>query len=146
MSRGTVLAFDYGVKRTGVASGELEIGVAHPLTTVKAESRAARHAAIDTLVAEWQPGLLVVGLPLHPDGAEHELTRAARNFASELEARYKLPVFLHDERYTSVIAESEIKTVKKPGVKSRHPESRHGVDALAAQQILQGFFDERATA
>lgn len=146
MSRGTVLAFDYGVKRTGVASGELEIGVAHPLATVQAESRPARFAALDKLMAEWHPGLLVVGLPLHPDGAEHELTRAARNFAAELEARYNLPVFLHDERYTSAVAESEMRSAAGAGVKSRHPQSRHGVDALAAQQILQGFFDERATA
>lgn len=141
MSSGTVLAFDYGVKRTGVASGELEIGVAHPLTTILADTRAARFAAIDKLVAEWQPGLLVVGLPLHPDGAEHDLTRAARNFASELENRYQLPIFLHDERYTSAVAESELRNVMKSGVKSHH-----SVDARAAQLILQGFFDERATA
>lgn len=141
MSRGTVLAFDYGVKRTGVASGELEIGVAHPLATLQAESRSARFAAIDKLVAEWQPGLLVVGLPLHPDGAEHELTRAARNFAAELGDRYKLPIFLHDERYSSAAAETEMHAASRSGVKSRHL-----VDAIAAQHILQGFFDERATA
>lgn len=141
MSKGTVLAFDYGQKRTGVASGELEIGVAHPLATLQAETRAARLAAIDKLVAEWRPGLLVVGLPLHPDGAEHELTRAARNFARELEARYRLPVFLRDERYSSVAADSEIRTASEAGVKSQH-----SVDARAAQLILQGFFDERATA
>lgn len=136
-----MLAFDYGVKRTGVASGELEIGVAHPLVTLKADSREARFSAIDKLIKEWQPGLLVVGLPLHPDGAEHEITRAARNFASELEARYKLPVFLHDERYTSAVVEEELRSATKAGLKSQH-----SVDALAAQLILQGFFDERATA
>jgi putative Holliday junction resolvase len=146
MGKGTVLAFDYGTKRTGVASGELEIGVAHPLMTLEASSRAARFAAIDKLVKEWQPGLLVVGLPLHPDGGEHELTRAARNFAAELEKRYKLPVFLHDERYTSAAVESDMQTASESGVESRHLESRHGVDARAAQLILQGFFDERATA
>lgn len=115
MSRGTVLAFDFGLKRTGVASGELEIGVAHPLVTIEAGTRAARFAALDRLVREWQPGLMVVGLPLYPDGAEHRLTRAARNFAKELEDRYKLPVFLHDERYTSAVAESERRSVKKSG-------------------------------
>ncbi len=146
LSLGTVLAFDYGVKRTGVASGELEIGVAHPLATIRADTRAARFAAIDKLIREWQPGLLVVGLPLHPDGTAHELTRAARNFAAELEARYQVPLFLHDERYTSAVAEAEMQTAGKSGVKSRHPESKHGVDARAAQLILQGFFDERATA
>lgn len=141
MSRGTVLAFDYGLKRTGVASGELEIGVAHPLTTIQSDSRAARFNSIDKLIEEWQPGLLVVGLPRYPDGTEHEMTRVARNFAAELEERYELPVFLHDERYTSAIAEDEIRSGKKAGVKSGH-----SVDARAAQLILQGFFDERATA
>lgn len=145
MSRGTVLAFDYGVKRTGVASGELEIGVAHPLATLKADSRAARFAAIDKLIAEWQPGLLVVGLPLHPDGAEHELTRAARNFARELEDRYKLPVFMHDERYSSTAAEEGQRSAQRAGNRNV-AKSRTSLDALAAQIILQGFFDERATA
>ncbi len=141
MSQGTVLAFDFGLKRTGVASGELEIGVAHPLTTIKADSRNTRFAAIDKLINEWQPGLLVVGLPLHPDGAEHVMTRAARNFAAALEARYQLAVFLRDERYTSAVVEDEFRASDKPGVKLRH-----SVDAHAAQLILQGFFDERATA
>lgn len=145
MSKGTVLAFDYGVKRTGVASGELEIGVAHPLVTLHAETRAARLAAIDRLVAEWQPGLLVVGLPLHPDGAEHELTRAARNFAAELEDRYKLPVFLHDERYSSASAAEACRSAQHGGNRNV-AKSRTSLDALAAQIILQGFFDERATA
>lgn len=145
MSRGTVLAFDYGTKRTGVASGELEIGVAHPLTTIQAESRATRFAAIDKLVAEWQPGLLVVGLPLFPDGTEHEVSRAARNFAAELEDRYKLPVFLHDERYSSAVAEDDQRAAQHAGNRNV-AKSRSSLDALAAQIILQGFFDERATA
>jgi putative Holliday junction resolvase len=141
MSLGTVLAFDFGLKRTGVASGELEIGVAHPLTTITADNKAARFAAIDKLVAEWRPGLLVVGLPTHPDGAEHEMTRAARNFATDLETRYTLPVFLHDERYTSAVAEDEHRTAMRAGVKSAH-----SIDACAAQLILQGFFDARLNA
>ena len=145
MSQGTVLAFDYGIKRTGVASGELEIGVAHPLVTLEAESRKARFAAIDKLVAEWQPGQLVVGLPSHPDGTEHELIRAARNFAADLEERYQLPVFLHDERYSSAVAEDEQRDLKQAGNRNV-AKSRHTLDALAAQIILQGFFDERATA
>jgi putative Holliday junction resolvase len=145
MSLGTVLAFDYGVKRTGVASGELEIGVAHPLATIQAGSRPERFAAIDKLVAEWGPGLLVVGLPLYPDGAEHEITRAARNFASELEQRYRLPVFLHDERYSSAAAEDDRRAMQHAGNRNV-AKSRPHLDALAAQIILQGFFDERATA
>lgn len=140
MSQGTVLAFDFGLKRTGVASGELEIGVAHPLTTITADNKTTRFTAIDKLVAEWQPGLLVIGLPTHPDGAEHEMTRAARNFAATLEERYGLPTFLHDERYTSAVVEDELRTAIRAGVKSAH-----SIDARAAQLILQGFLDERTT-
>lgn len=144
MSKGTVLAFDFGLKRTGVASGELEIGVAHPLTTITADNKSTRFASIDKLVAEWRPGLLVIGLPTHPDGAEHEMTRAARNFAADLETRYTLPVFLHDERYTSAEAES---TLYQSDKTNKHMAKPHAtLDALAAQLILQGFFDARLNA
>jgi putative Holliday junction resolvase len=91
-THGTVLAFDLGLKRTGVASGELSIGVAHPLTVIQADSTDARLAAIARLIAEWQPVLLVLGLPTHADGSEHEMTRVAKNFARKLESRFKLPV------------------------------------------------------
>lgn len=141
MNKGTALAFDFGLKRTGVASGELEIGIAHPLTTIVADGKEARLNAIDTLVKEWQPGLLVVGLPMYPDGAEHEMTRAARNFAGALQERYSLPVFLHDERYSSSAAEQDHRSATKAGVKLAH-----AVDARAAQHILQGFFDARTVA
>ncbi|MGA7178328.1 MAG: Holliday junction resolvase RuvX [Thiobacillaceae bacterium] len=137
---GSVLAFDYGLKRTGVASGELEIGVAHPLTVIRTESPEERFSQILRLVQEWQPVLLVVGLPLHPDGAEHDLTRAARNFAAKLEKRFKLPVFLADERYTSQLAEEELHNTGVHGKKNRD-----FLDAVAARLILQGFFDARLT-
>ena len=136
--RGTLLAFDFGLKRTGVAQGELEIGVAHPLTTLHAESRERRLDLIASLVREWRPTALVVGLPLHPDGAEHEMTRAARNFAATLEKRFGLPVFLADERYTSALAESELAA---QGAKHKGK-----ADSLAAQIILQGFLDARRAA
>ena len=136
--KGTLLAFDFGLKRTGVAQGELEIGIAHPLTTLHAESRAQRLALVDSLVREWRPAGLVVGLPLHPDGAEHEMTRAARNFAAALEQRFHLPVFLADERYTSVLAESEMATQGGKG--------KRQADSVAAQMILQGFLDARRAA
>jgi len=139
--RGTVLAFDLGLKRTGVASGELGIGVAHPLSVVHADSTQARLDAIAKLVDEWRPALLVLGLPTHADGSEHEMTRVARNFARKLESRFGLPVFLVDERHTSTAAESELHDAGIHGKKHRAL-----VDAVAAQLILQGFFDARLTA
>lgn len=140
-TQGAVLAFDLGLKRTGVASGELSLGIAHPLTVIQADSTDARLAAIAALVDEWRPVLLVLGLPLHADGGEHEMTRVAKNFARKLESRFKLPVFLVDERHTSTAAESALRA---QGVHGRQNKTR--VDAVAAQLILQGFFDDRLIA
>jgi putative Holliday junction resolvase len=140
-THGTVLAFDLGLKRTGVASGELSLGIAHPLTVVQAESTDTRLAAIGKLVDEWRPALLVLGLPTHADGSEHEMTRVARNFARKLESRFNLPVFLVDERLTSAEAESELHA---RGIHGRRNKAL--TDAVAAQLILQGFFDARLTA
>ena len=141
LERGTVLAFDLGLKRTGVASGELGIGVAHPLSVIHAQSTDARLAAIEKLILEWQPVLLVLGLPTHEDGSEHTMTRVTRNFAKKLESRFNRPVFLIDERYTSAAAESELHAAGVHGKKNKAT-----VDAVAAQLILQGFFDGRLTA
>jgi putative Holliday junction resolvase len=140
-THGTVLAFDLGLKRTGVASGDLAIGVAHPLTVIQAESTDSRLAAITKLIAEWQPVLLVLGLPAHADGGEHEMTRVAKNFARKLESHFKLPVFMVDERHTSTAAESELHARGIHGKKNKAL-----VDAVAAQLILQGFFDARLIA
>jgi putative Holliday junction resolvase len=141
LERGTVLAFDLGLKRTGVASGELGIGVAHALSVIQAQSTAARLVAIDALIAEWQPVLLVLGLPTHEDGSEHTMTRVARNCAKKLESRFNRPVFLVDERYTSTAAADELHACGVHGKKNRAL-----LDAVAAQLILQGFFDGRLVA
>ncbi len=136
-----MLAFDLGLKRTGVASGELAIGIAHPLTVIEAGSTETRLIAIARLVEEWRPALLVLGLPAHADGSEHEMTRVAKNFANKLESRFSLPVFLVDERHTSTAAESELHARGIHGQKNKAL-----TDAVAAQLILQGFFDARLTA
>lgn len=97
------LAFDFGTKRTGVAMGNSLLRQATPLTTVAAQGD-ARFGPIGKLVAEWQPDALVVGIPLHPDGAAHENTERARRFARQLHGRFRLPVHEVDERYSSVEA------------------------------------------
>ena len=97
------LSFDFGTRRVGVASGNTVLGHATPLRTLAAEGD-ARFAAIAVLVAEWQPDALVVGVPFHPDGAEHDNTRRARRFARQLLGRFGLPVHEVDERYTTVEA------------------------------------------
>ena len=135
---GTVLAFDFGTKRIGVAVGELMLGQARPLLTIAHEANDARFAAIAKLIAEWQPARLVVGLPLAVDGSEHDMTARARRFAHQLEGRFRLPVELVDERFSSAEAESRL-AEQGQGWKQR----KETLDAEAAATILQGFFDTR---
>ena len=123
----TVLAFDFGLKRIGVAVGEPELGTAHPLPAVAVFSQ------IEKLVDEWKPASLVVGLPTSVQGEAHKMTRQAEDFARRLEKRFKLPVARVDERYTSVEAESRLKGVKKKAI-----------DSVAAQLILEQYFAEAA--
>jgi putative Holliday junction resolvase len=136
-SSSTVLAFDFGEKFTGVAVGESSIGVAHPLGLIIAKGSAARMDETAALVAEWKPGFLVVGLPLSMDGTEHELTRRCRRFARQLEARFRLPVELVDERLSSAAAEEALRAAGQGGRK--HKLRAHQV---SAQIILQSYFDD----
>ena len=98
------LAFDFGAKRTGVASGNRVLGTASPVTTIRAESAEARFAAVAKLIAEWQPQALVIGVPYHPDGAAHENTARALKFGRQLRGRFNLPVYEVDERYSTTEA------------------------------------------
>ena len=107
------MSFDFGLKRIGVAVGNLLIKQAQPLT-------------IGTLINEWQPSSIVVGLPLHPDGAEHEMTLRCRRFANQISGRFGVATVLIDERYTSAVLSAS---------RGEH------VDSQAAALILQQFFD-----
>lgn len=100
----TFLAFDFGLKRTGVASGNRLLRTATPQATIRAEGADARLAAAAARIEEWQPDALVVGVPFHPDGASHENTARARKFARQLRARSALPVYEVDERYSTTEA------------------------------------------
>ncbi len=117
------LAFDFGTKRVGVASGNTLTRSATPLRTVAAEGD-ARFAALGALIAEWQPDALVVGVPFHPDGAEHDNTARAQRFARQLHGRFRLPVHQVDERYTTTEA---------------HSQGASDVDAASAAIILEQF-------
>jgi putative Holliday junction resolvase len=99
----TFLAFDFGLKRTGVAVGNRLTRGAQPQGTIRAEGD-ARFAPIEARIREWQPDALVVGVPFHPDGASHDNTARARKFARQLQGRFRLPVFEVDERYTTAEA------------------------------------------
>ena len=135
----TVLAFDFGEKRIGVAVGDLSVRIAHPLATIAAEDNARRFDEIGRLIAEWRPVRLVVGLPMHPDGTEHELSRLSRRFARRLEGRFDLPVSLVDERFTSAAAESRL---RESGAHARNLDKV--LDAAAASEILQSWLESPA--
>jgi putative Holliday junction resolvase len=140
--RGTVLAFDYGLRRVGVAIGELETRNAHPLAVIRAEGT-ARHAEIDRLIEEWKPGALVVGVPQRDDGA-HPLGARATRFARQLAARFRLPVACVDESYSSVEAESRLRVAAGARRSARASRSRT-LDAHAAQLLLEQYFAEAAS-
>jgi putative holliday junction resolvase len=133
---GTVIAFDFGTQRIGVAVGETLLGQARPLTVIDAAANDERFSAITKLIAEWQPVRLLVGLPSRMDGAEHEMSARCRRFAHQLEGRYRLPVELIDERLSSADAEADL---ARRGMDWR---TRKGhIDAAAAAILLQNFFD-----
>ena len=138
---GTVLAFDFGERRIGVATGETLLGSAHPLTVIHASSNDDRFAAIGKLVAEWRPERLVVGLPTHADGTPHDMTRLASKFGERLARRFALPVSFADERLTSLDAEARLREAgQKTGGRSSKG-SKPVLDAVAAQLILQTWFE-----
>ena len=122
------LAFDFGARRVGVASGNSLTHSATALTTLAQDGKEARFAAIGKLIAEWQPAALVVGVPCHPDGAPHDNTRRALRFARQLPGRFGLPVHEVDERYTTT-------EVLAAGAAD--------VDAASAALILEQFFNEQ---
>ncbi len=117
------LAFDYGTRRVGVATGNTLTRSAQPLRTVSAVGD-ARFEAIARLITEWQPDALVVGVPFHPDGAAHDNTERARRFARQLHGRFKLAVHEVDERYTTTEA---------------HSLGARDIDAASAAIILDQF-------
>ncbi|HVK93130.1 MAG TPA: Holliday junction resolvase RuvX [Noviherbaspirillum sp.] len=125
----TVLAFDFGLKRIGVAIGNTLLRQAQPLTVIAAPTNDAKFSAIAALLQEWEPSCCVVGLPLHPDGAQHEMTARCRRFANQLHGRFGVATVLVDERYSSAVI------LQKRGAT---------IDAEAAAIILQQYFNEHA--
>ena len=126
----TVMAFDFGTRRIGVAVGNTLTQVGQPLKTVSETSSDASFKVIEGLLREWQPNRLVVGLPYHPDGAEHDMSAKARRFGNQLHGRFQLPVDWVDERYTSAVLEGD-------------PNMRDNLDAQSAALILEQYFLEK---
>ena len=135
-----MLGFDFGLKRIGVAVGEIELGTVHPLTTIAEVVTEQRFAAIAALIEEWRPVLLVVGMPTNPDGSQHALADTCRRFARRLEGRFELPIALVDEQFTSASASSALKDAGVSGRKQKTV-----LDQVAAQEILETYFSENAS-
>ena len=133
---GTLLAFDFGEKRIGIAVGEWALAQAHPLTTIRSEVNAERFAVIAALIDEWKPVRLIVGLPVALDGTPHAMTARCTRFANQLRGRFGLPVDYAEERFSSVEADERLRAA---GHDARS--AKEHVDALAAQIILQNYFE-----
>jgi len=123
----TLLGFDFGLKRIGVAVGNTVLRQASPLTVIAEPTNDGKFSAIGALIEEWQPTRCVVGLPRHPDGSEHEMTARCRRFANQLNGRFGVIPILVDERYSSAVIAQRRGDV---------------IDAQAAAVILQQYFDE----
>ena len=127
----TVMAFDYGTRRVGVAVGNSVTRAGQALKTIAAVNANVLFQEIERLLAEWQPNQLVVGLPTHPDGAEHEMTAKSKRFGNQLHGRFNLPVDWVDERYSSVVLEGDA-------------DMNDNLDAHSAALILEQYFAELA--
>ena len=126
MPDGTVLAFDFGLARTGAAVGNTLTRTARPLEIFPSRTNDEKWKAVTRLIHQWEPVALVVGVPLRTDGSEQEMTRRAQRFARQLGGRYGLPVFGVDERYSSVAFE----------------EGRGRVDDQSAAALLEQWFED----
>ncbi|MCB1851775.1 MAG: Holliday junction resolvase RuvX [Gammaproteobacteria bacterium] len=127
----TLLGFDFGTAKIGIAVGQSITGTATPLVTLRGTQQRPDWAGISRLIAAWQPSALVVGLPCDIDGGETEIAVQAKRFARQLEGRYHLPVHMIDERLTSMEARQRLQ---------RRPRQIETLDAIAAGLILETWF------
>ncbi|GGW49637.1 Holliday junction resolvase RuvX [Alishewanella tabrizica] len=139
MQHRTILSFDYGTKSIGVAVGSELTGSATLLPALKARDGIPEWEQIERLIKEWQPQLLLIGLPLNMDGSEQEFTVRTRKFANRLHGRFGLPVTLHDERLSTADARSRL--FAEGGYRNL---SKDKVDSLSAQIIFEGWYEQRS--
>lgn len=131
----SVLGFDFGEKRIGVASGQAITRSANPLTTLNAVNTKPDWHAIEKLIAEWQPDALIVGLPFYLDGSKSEMTKRAEKFSRQLEGRFHLPIYTHNEALSSFEAEQFLQSKKK-----QH--NKQDIDKIAAAIIVQSWLEQ----
>jgi putative Holliday junction resolvase len=130
----TVIAFDFGMKSIGVAIGQSITGTASPLQAIKAQDGIPNWEILQVLISQWQPNALLVGLPLNMDGSEQAITASVRRFVGRLKHKYNLPVFLHDERLSTVDAKAKL--FELGGFKKL---SKEKVDSVSACLIYESW-------
>lgn len=133
-----MLAFDFGDKRIGVAVGEIERGIAHPLTTIRFEDNRRRLDSIACMIEEWHPTCLIIGVPAFESGEKHPMAAKIRRFAQRLKARFVLPIELIDETLSSWDASREL---SRAGIAVR--KQKDVLDAMAACAILETWFEQK---
>lgn len=134
---GVVLAIDYGLSRIGLAQGDLNLKIAHPIKTIKTKDQSIQINEIKKTISEWDPSLLVIGLPLHMDGKKHNFTNLIRNFAIKLNKIFSLDIYLVDERLTSLSAQYILNDSGIYGKKQKNY-----IDQISAVEILKTFFED----
>ena len=132
----TVLAFDFGLRRIGVAVGQDVTGSASPLGIVRNDESGVDQDRIAALIAEWQPARLIVGIPLNADGSDTDMAAAVMAFIESLD-RYGLPVDTVDERFTSIEAENRLKKARAEGTRGRL--TKKDIDSAAAALIAERY-------
>lgn len=136
----TLLGFDFGTKRIGIAIGQELTATASGIDTIRSIRQKPDWDRIQQLIEQWQPNALVVGIPLHMDNTPHQMTARAEKFCRQLHARYNLPVYQVDERLSSFEAESILNDRKASHGKQHN---NHDTDRMAAQIILQTWLDSQ---
>lgn len=135
-----ILAFDFGTRRIGIATGDTLTRTARALQTIDCASEPSPWPLVDRLVAEYQPARFIVGLPCNMDGTPTQLTTASRAFGAELHTRYRRPVALVDERLSSREAEDQLRQARASGMKRRRA-THADVDMIAARILLERWFN-----
>lgn len=135
----TVLAFDFGLRRIGVAVGQSLLQTVQPLTAVRSKKGTPDWSTIEKLQQEWHADCFVIGLPLNKDGSDNATTTATRKFADEMKKRFRVNVFFADERYSSISAENHLKQQRQCGER-KQTVKKEDIDKVAAAVILQDWF------
>lgn len=138
----TVMGFDYGVKKIGVATGQAITSTATPIAPIAAKDGIPNWSEIEQLLKEWQPDALVVGLPTHMDGTPTEITKRAQKFANRLHGRFNLPTYTSDERLTTYEAKANWSELAEVHGWPKHFVDNHWIDSLAAALIIKTWLQQ----